>query len=161
MLCANRYRAALVEACVELDEDAMEKFFEGEEPSDEDMKKLIRKGTIGGAFVPVLCGTAFKNKGVQVRAHTFVHSLTHSLTPLLGTRSLKRPGTCDKKRPNHGKRKNKLRLGRDTDDFFSFFSFLIAAFVGCCDFVLAGSNRPSRHEGHCGERRHGGDDAQA
>merc|ERR1719436_1762470 len=43
----------------------MEKFFEGEEPSEEEMKGLIRKGTIGGDFVPVLCGTAFKNKGVQ------------------------------------------------------------------------------------------------
>ena len=62
---ADEYRMALVEACVELDEEAMEKFFEGEEPSEEDLTKLIRKGTIGGAFVPVLCGTAFKNKGVQ------------------------------------------------------------------------------------------------
>ena len=62
---ADEYRMALVEACVELDEEAMEKFFDGEEPSEEDLTKLIRKGTIGGAFVPVLCGTAFKNKGVQ------------------------------------------------------------------------------------------------
>jgi elongation factor G len=62
---ADEYRAALVEACVELDEVALEKFFEGEEPSVDDLKGLIRKGTIGGSFVPVLCGTAFKNKGVQ------------------------------------------------------------------------------------------------
>lgn len=62
---AEEYRMALIESCVELDEDAMEKFFEGEEPSVDDLKKLIRKGTIAGDFVPVLCGTAFKNKGVQ------------------------------------------------------------------------------------------------
>merc|ERR1711937_72353 len=62
---ADEYRMALVEACVELDEDAMEKFFEGEEPSVDELKALIRKGAIGGEFVPVLCGTTFKNKGVQ------------------------------------------------------------------------------------------------
>jgi len=62
---ADEYRGALVEACVELDEAALEKFFEGEEPSEDELKNLIRKGTIGGSFVPVLCGTAFKNKGVQ------------------------------------------------------------------------------------------------
>ena len=39
---------------------------QGTEPSEADIKKLIRKGTIGGNFVPVLCGSAFKNKGVQV-----------------------------------------------------------------------------------------------
>ena len=39
---------------------------QGTEPSEADIKKLIRKGTIGGSFVPVLCGSAFKNKGVQV-----------------------------------------------------------------------------------------------
>ena len=62
---ADEYRGALVEACVELAEAALEKFFEGEEPSEDELKNLIRKGTIGGSFVPVLCGTAFKNKGVQ------------------------------------------------------------------------------------------------
>ena len=43
----------------------MEQYLEGNEPSIEDLKKCIRKGTINGTFVPVLCGTAFKNKGVQ------------------------------------------------------------------------------------------------
>lgn len=43
----------------------MEAYLEGNEPDEETLKQLIRKGTIGGAFVPVLCGTAFKNKGVQ------------------------------------------------------------------------------------------------
>jgi elongation factor G len=50
---------------VELDEDALMAYLEGEEPSPAELKKLIRKGTLEGAFVPVITGTAFKNKGVQ------------------------------------------------------------------------------------------------
>ncbi len=59
------YRDKLIEAAVEVDEEAMEAYLEGEMPSTEKLKELIRKGTIAGDFVPVLCGTAFKNKGVQ------------------------------------------------------------------------------------------------
>ncbi len=62
---AAEYRVKLVEGAVELDEDLLEKYLDGEEPSEEDLIKCIRKGTIGNNFVPVLCGTAFKNKGVQ------------------------------------------------------------------------------------------------
>ena len=62
---AETARMELIEAAVELDEAAMEAYFEGEEPSEEKLKELIRKGTLSGAFVPVLNGTAFKNKGVQ------------------------------------------------------------------------------------------------
>ncbi len=62
---AEEYHNQLIEAAVERDEKAMEDFFEGKEISVETLKKCIRKGTISQAFVPVLCGTAFKNKGVQ------------------------------------------------------------------------------------------------
>ncbi|MGH2342004.1 elongation factor G [Segnochrobactraceae bacterium EtOH-i3] len=62
---AEEYRAALIEAAVELDDDVMAAFFEGNEPSEEILKGLIRKAVITGAFYPVLCGSAFKNKGVQ------------------------------------------------------------------------------------------------
>jgi len=62
---AKEYREKLVELAVEEDEDIMMSYLEGEEPSEAELKKLIRKGTIGGSFVPVLTGTAFKNKGVQ------------------------------------------------------------------------------------------------
>ncbi|WP_292983595.1 elongation factor G, partial [Oceanicaulis sp. UBA6590] len=62
---AAEYREMLVETAVEQDEAAMEAYLEGEEPSEETLKKLIRKGTISLAFNPILCGTAFKNKGVQ------------------------------------------------------------------------------------------------
>ena len=62
---AEEYRTKLIELAVEQDEEAMEAYLEGEEPSVEKLKECIRKGTIAGDFVPVLCGTAFKNKGVQ------------------------------------------------------------------------------------------------
>lgn len=62
---AKEYREKLIEAAVELDDDAMTGYLEGKEPDEATLKKLIRKAVITGAFFPVLCGTAFKNKGVQ------------------------------------------------------------------------------------------------
>ena len=62
---AKEYREALVEAAVEQDDALMEGYLNGKEISEEDLKRCIRKATIAGAFVPVLNGTAFKNKGVQ------------------------------------------------------------------------------------------------
>ncbi len=64
-LTAEKYREQLIELAVEQDDVAMEAYLEGQEPSEEVLKKCIRKGTINGSFVPVLCGSAFKNKGVQ------------------------------------------------------------------------------------------------
>ena len=62
---AEKYRALLIETAVEADEEAMEQYLNGEEISEEQIMKCIRKGTIALQFVPVLCGSAFKNKGVQ------------------------------------------------------------------------------------------------
>jgi elongation factor G len=62
---AVEYRAALIEAVAELDDDVMAAFFEGKEPDVPTIKRLIRKAVLTGAFYPVLCGSAFKNKGVQ------------------------------------------------------------------------------------------------
>jgi elongation factor G len=62
---AAEYREKMIETAVEIDEAAMEAYLEGEEPSVETLKKLIRQGTVNLDFHPVLCGTAFKNKGVQ------------------------------------------------------------------------------------------------
>ena len=59
------FREKLVEAAVELDDDAMTVNLEGKEPDEATLKRLIRKAVITGAFFPVLCGSAFKNKGVQ------------------------------------------------------------------------------------------------
>ena len=62
---AAKYRSALIESVVEMDEELMEKYFEGEEPTVEQIKKIIRKATIANEMVPVTCGTAYRNKGVQ------------------------------------------------------------------------------------------------
>ena len=62
---AKKYREQMVEAAVELDDAAMTAYLEGKEPDEATLKKLIRKAVITAAFFPVLCGSAFKNKGVQ------------------------------------------------------------------------------------------------
>ncbi|MBR3968138.1 MAG: elongation factor G [Clostridia bacterium] len=62
---AEKYRTALIESIVEMDEELMEKYFEGEEPTVEQMKAIIRKATIDNEMVPICCGTSYRNKGVQ------------------------------------------------------------------------------------------------
>ena len=62
---AQEMREQMIEIAVEQDDTAMEAFLEGQEPDVETLRGLIRKGTLAMAFVPVLCGSAFKNKGVQ------------------------------------------------------------------------------------------------
>ena len=62
----EEYREKLIEMAVEQDDDLMESYLEGEEPSIEDLKRCIRKGTIALDFFPTLCGSAFKNKGIQL-----------------------------------------------------------------------------------------------
>ena len=62
---AEKYRAELIEQVAEQDEDLMEKYFEGEELSIEEIKSCIRKSTIANEMVPVCCGTSYRNKGVQ------------------------------------------------------------------------------------------------
>ena len=62
---AEKYRTALIESVVEQDDELMEKYFEGEEPSVEQIKTVIRKATIANEMVPVCCGTSYRNKGVQ------------------------------------------------------------------------------------------------
>ena len=62
---ADEWRAKLIETAVDMDDDAMEAYLEGVEPDLETLRSLIRKGTLAIKFIPVLCGSAFKNKGVQ------------------------------------------------------------------------------------------------
>ncbi|TQE14022.1 hypothetical protein C1H46_000316 [Malus baccata] len=84
---AQEYRAEMIETIVELDDQAMEGYLEGVEPDEETIKKLIRKGTIAISFVPVLCGSAFKNKGVQPLLDAVVDYLPSPLDvpPMKGT----------------------------------------------------------------------------
>jgi len=63
---AQMYREQLIEALADVDDGIMEKFMEGEEPTIEEMKAAIRKGTIDCSFFAVLCGTSYRNKGVQL-----------------------------------------------------------------------------------------------
>ncbi len=76
---AAEMRAEMIELAVEMDDDAMEAYLEGEEPSVETLRKLIRKGTLDMKFVPILCGSAFKNKGVQPLLNAVVDYLPSPL----------------------------------------------------------------------------------
>nr|CAE03022.3 OSJNBa0091D06.15 [Oryza sativa Japonica Group] len=84
---ADDYKAQMMETIVELDDDVMETYLEGGEIDEETVKRLIRKGTISASFVPVLCGSAFKNKGVQPLLDAVVDYLPSplDLPPMKGT----------------------------------------------------------------------------
>ncbi|MCP6762757.1 MAG: elongation factor G [Fischerella sp. CENA71] len=62
----QEYRNKLIEAVAETDDDLMNKYFEGEELTEAEIRTALRKGTVAGTIVPMLCGSAFKNKGVQL-----------------------------------------------------------------------------------------------
>ncbi|MBN3948580.1 MAG: elongation factor G [Nostoc sp.] len=72
---ADEYRVKLVEAVAETDDTLMAKYFEGEELTNDEIALGLRKGTVAGTIVPVLCGSAFKNKGVQLMLDAVVDYL--------------------------------------------------------------------------------------
>ncbi|EKN69174.1 elongation factor G [Neobacillus bataviensis LMG 21833] len=76
---AEEYREKLVEAVAELDEELMEKYLSGEEITKEELKAGIRKGTVNVEFYPVICGSAFKNKGVQLMLDAVIDYLPSPL----------------------------------------------------------------------------------
>src|SRR5262250_3250037 len=84
---AKEYREKMVEAAVELDDDAMAAYLDGKEPDEATLKRLIRKAVLTGAFYPVLCGSAFKNKGVQPLLDAVVDYLPSPIDvpPIKGT----------------------------------------------------------------------------
>jgi elongation factor G len=99
---AAQYRERLVELVVEQDDAAMETYLEGQEPDLETLKRCIRKGTTSGALVPVLCGSAFKNKGVQPLLDAVIDFLPSPLDvpPVRGLRpgreeAIERPSADD------------------------------------------------------------------
>ncbi|RYD43455.1 MAG: elongation factor G [Sphingomonadales bacterium] len=95
---AAEYREKLVELAVEQDDDAMEAYLEGTIPDVATLKKLIRKGTLAQAFVPVLCGSAFKNKGVQTLLDAVVDYLPSPLD-IPDVQGLKLDGETPDSRP--------------------------------------------------------------
>ncbi|MBE9125713.1 MULTISPECIES: elongation factor G [unclassified Coleofasciculus] len=84
---AQEYHSKLVESVAETDERLLEKYLEGEEISEDEIRKVLRKGTIAGTIVPVLCGSAFKNKGVQLLLDGVVDYLPSptEVPPIQGT----------------------------------------------------------------------------
>lgn len=76
---ADEYRTIMVEAIAELDEELLEKYLEGEDPTEDEIIAALRKGTIAGTVVPMLCGSAFKNKGVQLLLDAVVDYLPSPL----------------------------------------------------------------------------------
>ncbi len=84
---ASKWREKLIEAVSETDEDMMMKFLEGEEPTKDEIRKTIRKMTIAGELVPVTCGSAYKNKGVQMMLDAVVAYMPSPLDipPIKGT----------------------------------------------------------------------------
>ena len=84
---AAKYRTKLIEAVSETDDVLMNKYFEGEELTEAEIRSALRKGTISGKIVPVLCGSAFKNKGVQLMLDAVVDYLPAPIDvpPIQGT----------------------------------------------------------------------------
>jgi len=84
---AEAARMEMIENVVELDEEAMDAYLSGEEISEDKIRELLRKGTIGNDFFPVLCGSAFKNKGVQPLLDAVVDFLPSpvDIPPIKGT----------------------------------------------------------------------------
>lgn len=121
---AQKYHANLVEMAVEVDDEILEKYLSGEEPSLEKLQSCIRKGTIKGAFVPVLCGSAFKNKGVQ---------------PLLDAVIAYLPSPLDVPETMGTDESGDVELVRKPDDAEPFaglaFKIMTDPFVGALTFV--------------------------
>ena len=90
---AEKYRKELVETAVEQDEDLMAAYLDGKDISESDLKKCIRKGTLDFSFVPIVCGSAFKNKGVQPLLDAVVDYLPSPLD--IGEITGTKPGTED------------------------------------------------------------------
>jgi elongation factor G len=124
---ADEWRGKMVEAAVEQDDDAMEAYLEGEEPDVATLRKLLRKGTLALDFVPVLGGSAFKNKGVQPLLNAVIDYLPSPLDVVdyMGFK----PGDEEETR----------NIARRADDNMAFsglaFKIMNDPFVGSLTFV--------------------------
>ena len=121
---SSKYRKELVELAVEQDEKLMEAYLEGKEPSEVDLKKCIRKGTIGFDFVPIVTGSAFKNKGVQTLLDSVVDYLPSPMD--IGSIEATKLGS-----------EEKLNMKFGDSEPFSALAFKVAndPFVGSLTFI--------------------------
>ena len=121
---AEKYRSEMVELAVEQDEEVLEKYLDGVEPDEETLNRCIRKGTIGFEFVPILTGSAFKNKGVQPLLDAVVNFMPDPSEVQQAT------GTIP------GKEDEEVRKASD-DEAFSALAFKVAndPFVGSLTFT--------------------------
>ncbi|MDR6113607.1 MULTISPECIES: elongation factor G [unclassified Sphingomonas] len=121
---AAKYRSDLIEMAVEQDDAAMEAYLEGNEPSVAELKTLIRKGTLEMAFVPVVCGSAFKNKGVQPLLDAVIDYLPSPLD-VPAIKGVKLDGETPDERPSS-----------DTEPFSALaFKIMNDPFVGSLTFA--------------------------
>jgi elongation factor G len=121
---ADEMHHELVELCVELDESVMEAYLNGKQPDADTLKRLIRKGTNTGVFVPVLCGSAFKNKGVQPMLDAVVDFLPSPLD-VPAVKGLEVDGD-----------KEMIRKADDNEPFSGLaFKIMTDPFVGSLTFV--------------------------
>jgi elongation factor G len=121
---ANEYREKMIEAISDVDENIMEKFLGGEQISADEIKAALRKGTIEMKLTPVICGTAFKNKGVQQLLDAVVDFLPSPLDipPVKG----KDPDTGDEV----------IRKAENSEPFSAFaFKIMTDPFVGQLTFI--------------------------
>tara|TARA_B100000678_G_scaffold13233_1_gene10308 strand:- start:88 stop:2208 length:2121 start_codon:yes stop_codon:yes gene_type:complete len=133
---AEELRNEMIELAVEQDEAAMEAYLEGDEPDIATLRKLIRKGTLSMTFVPVLCGSAFKNKGVQPMLNAVIDYLPSPLDvpAYMGFK----PGDEEETR--------NLARHADDDEPFSGLAFKIMndPFVGSLTFVRIYSGKMNK-----------------
>ena len=121
---AEKYRSEMVELAVEQDEEVLEKYLDGVEPDEETLNRCIRKGTINFEFVPILTGSAFKNKGVQPLLDAVVNFMPDPSEVQQATGTLP------------GKEEEEVRKASD-DEAFSALAFKVAndPFVGSLTFT--------------------------
>ncbi len=124
---AQKMRSEMIEIAVEMDDEIMESYLDGKEPTVEEIRKLLRLGTLNMTFVPVLCGSAFKNKGVQPLLNAVIDFLPSPLDvpAYLGFK----PGDVNEER-------NIERSADDTQPFSGLaFKIMNDPFVGSLTFL--------------------------
>ena len=123
---AQEYHSKLVEMAADFDDAIMEKYLEGEEPTKEELRAAIRRGTLAVQFIPVVCGTSYRNKGVQKLLDAIVDYLPSPLDipPVVGTD------------PTTGK--EAVRHASDDEPFSALaFKIMTDPFVGRLAFIRA------------------------